>query len=73
MINHSASEEAVVTLPRAADRYTLCAKTLRSAVMQLNGKDLTLSGAGILPDLLPVKEAAGIVKLAPLSCTFLVV
>ncbi len=72
IINNSLTKETSVRLPKAADRYTLSAETMRSTVMQLNGKDLTVTGAAYLPDLRPEKQDAGLISLAPGSCTFLV-
>ena len=50
----------------------LGAKSMSSSIMQLNGKNLTISGMAELPELFSVKQSAGIVSLAPGSCTFLV-
>lgn len=72
IINNSLTDSAAVELPKRADRYTLSAQTLRSTVMQLNGKDLAVSGVAVLPEMLPEKQEAGMVFLAPGSCTFLV-
>lgn len=41
--------------------------------MMLNGTELKSSDEGNLPELIPVKEQAGILQLAPGTCTFLVV
>ena len=60
-------------LPKDADRYTLDGNgDMRSTVMYLNGKPLTLGENDELPSLAPVKQAAGTVELAPGSCTFFV-
>ncbi|MBQ8508024.1 MAG: beta-glucuronidase [Clostridia bacterium] len=72
IINNSLENASRVKLPRAADRYTLSAEAMRSGVMQLNGKDLALSGLAGIPPLDPVRQEAGIAELAPGSCTFLV-
>ena len=72
VINNSLTRTTTVELPKKADRYTLSAENMRSKVMRLNGKDLTLSGIADLPDMLPEKQDAGTIALAPGSCTFFV-
>ena len=72
IINNSKTAATVVTLSKDADRYTLEAETIRSTIMQLNGKDLIVSGSDEIPNLSPVRQPAGIVELPPFSCTFLV-
>lgn len=72
IINNSPSAPAVVIASKDSSRYTLSAKTIRSAVMQLNGRDLTFLAPCRIPDLSPIKQEAGTIELAPLSCTFLV-
>lgn len=72
-INNSLTETTVVELPKAAARYTLSGENgLRSRVMLLNGKPLALGPNDSLPLLEPVRQAAGIVELAPGTCTFFV-
>lgn len=72
IINNSTTEETEVELPQDAVRYTLSAEKLRSDVMQLNGKDLVLGENDTLPDMSGEQQAAGTLKLAPATCTFLV-
>ena len=73
IINNSKTETTTVELPKDADRYTLDGNgNLRSTVMYLNGKPLTLGENDELPALTPVKHPAGTVELAPSSCTFFV-
>ncbi|MGM9520993.1 MAG: beta-glucuronidase [Oscillospiraceae bacterium] len=72
LINNSLTDTTAVEIPASADRYTLSGSPLRSPVMQLNGRELTLSGDGDLPPLCPEKQPAGRVELAPGTCTFLV-
>lgn len=73
IINNSKTGTTSVELPREAQRYTLSAEHLRSRVMLLNGKPLTLSADGSLPEMEPITENAGILKLEPATITFLVV
>lgn len=72
IINNSLTDITTVELPKSADRYTLSAVNPRASVMQLNGCDLTISGVAELPELTPIRENAGMLELAPCSCTFLV-
>lgn len=72
VINNSLTDATEVELPCDADRYTLSADTLRSPVMRLNGRELVLEGEHGLPDLSPVRENAGTVRLAPATATFFV-
>lgn len=73
VINNSLTDAVPVELPREAQRYTLHAGTMRSSVMQLNGKNLSISGICGLPELVPEKQEADIAALAPGSCTFFVI
>ena len=73
IINNSLTAVTEVEIPRSADRYTLSAKAIRSAIMQLNGKDLAISGISDLPELIPERVEAGVMELAPGSCTFLII
>ena len=72
IINNSLSKTTDIEIPKQAERYTLSAESMRSTVMQLNGKELMLSGTADIPELVAEKQNAGVVTLAPGSCTFLV-
>jgi len=72
VINNSTTEETTVQLPKDAEAYVLSADGLRSRVMKLNGKDLVLDANDELPELAPVKVAAGETKLAPATMAFYV-
>ena len=72
IINNSLAESTHVDLPQDALRYTLSAETMRASTMQLNGKKLTISDEGSLPELIPERQSAGVIELAPGTCTFLV-
>jgi heparanase 1 len=72
LINNSLTDDLIVQIPKEADRYTLSGETVRSDVMLLNGRELNISGTALLPDLSPVKQEAGTVRLMPGTCTFLV-
>lgn len=72
IINNSLSEETTVEIPQTAERYTLSAETIRSTVMQLNGKNLIVSDSAILIDFVPVIQEPGLITMSPGSCTFLV-
>ncbi len=75
IINNSLTEATTVSLPKDAQRYTLAGEggNIRAAVMTLNGNPLTLGEGNALPPLEPVEQPAGMVELAPGTCTFLVV
>lgn len=72
VINNSLTQAVSVELPKSADQYTLSAAELRSPVMRLNGTNLAVGGENELPDLRPIRQSAGIVELAPATCTFFV-
>jgi hypothetical protein len=70
-ISHGASR--TIVLPRPAERYTLQARRRQGATVQLNGTTLALTGRDELPHLAGRATAAGAVRLAPETITFLVV
>ena len=72
IINNSLTDTVAAILPKEAMRYTLNAPTMRAPTVQLNGKELSLSGDGDIPELTPEFQPQGLVSLAPGSCTFLV-
>ncbi|WP_426408907.1 hypothetical protein [Bradyrhizobium ganzhouense] len=71
-INASRHASSALTLSLPAERYTLHATRLQSATVQLNGTTLALSADDELPRLAPHAAAAGPIRLAPASITFLV-
>ncbi|MET4256532.1 hypothetical protein ABIC09_001463 [Bradyrhizobium sp. S3.12.5] len=71
-INASRHASFALTLSHPAERYTLHATQLQGATVQLNGKTLALSADDELPRLEPRAAAAGAIRLAPASITFLV-
>ncbi|MBR0819506.1 hypothetical protein [Bradyrhizobium liaoningense] len=72
LINTSQDGSQAVTLAARADRYTLRARRLQSASVQLNGTTLALTGNDDLPRLAPRVAPAGRIRLPPASITFLV-
>ncbi len=70
VINNSLTEATTVHLPKQAEQYTLCAGTLRSATMSLNG--LPLTKPEDLRNLPKQTQQEGNIALAPGSCTFFV-
>jgi heparanase 1 len=68
-INADKSSPAAMSLPKAAERYTLSA-TEQSAHVELNGVELRLGEGDALPALRGAKVAAGEVTLAPETITF---
>ena len=74
VINNSRTETTKVELPKDAVRYTLDGNgNMRSLVMYLNGKPLTLGENDEIPAMEGVVEKAGTVEVAPGTCTFFVV
>ena len=73
LIINNSDETTLVDIPTEAIRYTLTGNgKMRSRTMLLNGRVLTLGHNDQLPDLSGAYEPAGTIKLAPGSCTFLV-
>lgn len=72
LVNNSTTESTSVEIPGRAERYTLSADTLRATTMKLNDRPLVLGPDCELPDLSAVEQPAGMLKLAPATCTFLV-
>ncbi|WP_456843076.1 hypothetical protein [Bradyrhizobium sp. USDA 4486] len=72
LINMSQRGSHAVTLAAQARRYTLRARRLQSASVQLNGTTLALTGRDDLPRLAPRVAPAGRIRLPPASITFLV-
>jgi hypothetical protein len=69
--DRTASQE--LDVPTASERYTLTAKELLDNKVELNGIELKPSGDGDLPQLTGKPQAAGHVKFAPASITFLAI
>jgi heparanase len=59
--------------PVAGERYTLSARQLESATVELNGRALSTSNDGSLPPLPGVATRAGTLTLPPESITFVAV
>jgi hypothetical protein len=72
LINTSQHASRVATLAAPAERYTLRARRLQSASVQLNDTTLTLTDSDDLPSLAPRVAPAGQIRLPPASITFLV-
>ena len=72
VINNSLTESTLIELPKSAELYSLTAEHSRASVMKLNGKELTISGIAVLPDLSPMTVQAGAIELPPLSCNFII-
>jgi heparanase len=72
-INTSRDRTESLALPLPADRYTLTARKLEDACVQLNGHPLKLGAADALPTLEGQRIPAGQEKLAPASITFLAI
>jgi len=72
LINSSQHGSHAVRLAARVERYTLRARRLQSANVQLNGTTLALTGGDDLPRLTPKVAPAGRIRLPPASITFLV-
>ena len=73
VINSSWTETTTVELPRAAEVYALTGNgKMRSRTMLLNGQELVLGEQDALPEMVGVSVPAGTLKVAPGSCTFIV-
>ncbi len=74
VINNSWTETTTVKLPKAAEVYILTGnEKIRSRTMLLNGKELKLGENDELPELSGVLHKSRKLKVAPGSCTFIVV
>ncbi len=70
VIHNSLTEATTVPLPKQAEQYTLCAETLRSTIMTING--LLLTKPEDSQNLPKQRQQEGNIALAPVSCTFFV-
>ena len=70
VINNSLTETTTVDVPKEAEVYALDAAELRSAVIRLNGSEMTEE---MTENLLPVKQKAGELAVPPGSCVFIVI
>jgi len=62
-----------ITLPSAAERYSLTAKNLQATTVQLNGKPLQLNSDGSVPNFKAQPTPAGRLIFAPTTITFLAI
>jgi hypothetical protein len=69
-INADREASHTITLPEAANRYTLASDNLTSSQVALNGVDLNLTAKGDLPALNATPVQAGKTTLAPTTITF---
>jgi heparanase 1 len=72
-INNSRTTPSALTLPNAADRYTLTAPKLEDTRVALNGREVRLGADDAPPPLAGVRVPAGRIALAPASITFLAI
>ncbi len=72
-INNSPATESALQLPGPSRRWTLSANTPEAREAKLNGRVLTLAAGGDLPAMPPGDQAAGTVRFAPATITFLAV
>jgi hypothetical protein len=72
-LNTDATSEQAVTIPVAADRYSLTAPDLASKKVLLNGAELQAQPDGLVPDFKGQPVKAGTIRLTPASITFLTI
>ncbi len=72
-LNTDAATEQTITIPLAADRYSLTAPDLASRKVLLNGTELQAEADGSIPDFKGQPVKAGPVHLAPESITFMTI
>jgi heparanase 1 len=72
-INTNRAAAQSLELPVPADRYTLTARTLEAASVQLNGNDIKLGAGDSLPRITGVPAPSGRLSLDPASITFLAI
>lgn len=70
-INLDRKSAARLTLPFAAERYTLSADALEARSVKLNGRTLALAQDGTLPELRWAAVPRGPLTLAPATISFL--
>lgn len=71
VLNTDSNQKRSITLPAAADSYTLTSKSLSATTALLNGAELHANSDGSLPAMTAHKIKAGEIELDPLSLTFL--
>ena len=69
-INTSADSISTFELSKAAEQFSLTARTLQASVVELNGRTLELTANGEVPATHGNAVAAGAVQLPPASLTF---
>jgi len=72
-LNTDATQEQSITVPKAAQRFTLTASELTSDKVMLNGTELKTAADGSIGALKGSPVNAGAVQLAPASVTFLTI
>jgi len=72
-INTSRAAPQWLDLPTRSDRYTLTARDLEGARVELNGNELKLGAGDEMPRLADVPTPSGRLTLAPASITFLAI
>jgi len=73
VMNTDTTHEQTITLPKAAERFTLTAADLTGVAVQLNGADLIAEPDGSISSIKGAHVTAGAIQLAPASVTFLTI
>ncbi len=71
VINTGRDTARSLTLPNASERFTLDAASLQDGIVRLNGQPLQLDATDDLPGIAGVRTAAGTLRFAPATITFL--
>jgi heparanase 1 len=72
-VNTDRTASQVLSIRAESDRYTLSARTLLGATVELNGSPRELDANGALPPVTGALTPAGRISLPPASITFLAV
>jgi hypothetical protein len=72
-LNTDAGREEMISIPLAADRYSLTAPDLAGRKVLLNGVELEAAPDGSVPEFKGQPVKAGTLRLAPASMTFLTI
>jgi heparanase len=70
-LNTDPNSEQRITIPAAADRYTLTAADVASTAVSLNGHDLQAGSDGSIPPIAGQPVEPGTLHLPPASINFL--
>jgi heparanase len=73
IINNDQTNATTIQLPVASVRYTLSAHDLRSKIVFLNGRPISLGSSDTLPVLTGIATPPGVLQFPPATITFLAI